>query len=164
MGKYITIWKKQPDGPWKVTEDIFNADTGGAAPAAHVMVEPASITWGDGPPSLPPGAKLAVVAGDPSKAGQPFVMRAQVPAGYKVPPHWHPTAENLTVLSGVIALGMGDTWDESKMQSLGSGGYAAIPGDMRHSFLAKTASTFQIHGMGPFAINYVNAADDPSKK
>jgi ketosteroid isomerase-like protein len=162
-GKYVTIWKKQSDGQWKVTEDIFNTDSSDAAPTSHVMVEPKTITWGPPPPSLPPGSKMAVISGDPSKAG-PFVLRAQVPAGYKIAPHWHPGDENLTVLSGVIALGMGDAWDEAKMQTLGTEGYAALPAEMRHSFLAKTASTFQVHGMGPFVVNYVNPADDPSKK
>ena len=162
-GKYVAVWKKQSDGHWKVKEDIFNPDGSGSAPTSHVMVEPASIKWGDPPPSLPPGSKIAVIAGDPSKTG-PFVLRAQVPAGYKVAPHWHPGDENLTVLSGTVALGMGDAWDESKMQTIGSGGYAALPAEMRHSFLAKTASTFQVHGMGPFVLNYVNPADDPSKK
>jgi ketosteroid isomerase-like protein len=163
-GKYVTVWKKQSDGQWKVKEDIFNADTGPAPPPAeHVAVAPAAIKWGDGPPSLPPGAKMAVITGDPSKA-EPFVLRAQVPAGYKVPPHWHPTTENLTVLSGTVALGMGDTFDESKMESLPNGGYATVPAQMHHFFMAKTASTFQVHGMGPFAITYVNPADDPSKK
>ena len=139
-GKYVEVWKKQPDGQWKVREDIFNPDSSGAAPTSHVMVAPTSIKWGDPPPSLPPGSKIAVIAGDPSKAG-PFVIRAQVPAGYKVAPHWHPGDENLTVFTGTIALGMGDTWDESKMQTLGSSGFAALPAEMRHSFLAKTAST-----------------------
>ena len=162
-GKYVTVWKKQTDNQWKVMEDIFNADASGAAPASHVIVAPASITWGDAPPSLPPGSKMAVLAGDPSKPG-PFVIRAQVPAGYKVPPHWHPTDENLTILSGTVALGMGDTWDESKMQSVASGGVVVLPAEMRHSFMARTASTFQVHGMGPFAVNYVNPSDDPSKK
>jgi len=162
-GKYVTVWKKQSDSQWKVMEDIFNADASGAAPASHVMVAPAAITWGDPPPSLPPGSRMAVLAGDPSKPG-PFVIRAQVPAGYKVPPHWHPTDENLTILSGTVALGMGDTWDESKMQSVPSGGLVVLPGAMRHSFMARTASTFQVHGMGPFAVNYVNPSDDPSKK
>jgi ketosteroid isomerase-like protein len=161
-GKYVTIWKKQPDGQWKVTEDIFNADSG-PAPVTHTMVAPAAIAWGDGPPSLPPGAKMAVISGDPTKAG-PFVLRAQVPAGYKVPPHWHPTAENLTILSGTIALGMADTWDDSKLESVGTGGFVAIPGSMHHFFFARTAATFQVHGMGPFAINYINPADDPRKK
>lgn len=161
-GKYVTVWKKI-DNEWKVTEDIFNADTSGVAPSTHVTVAPASITWGDAPPSLPPGAKMAVLAGDPSKAG-PFVIRAQVPAGYKVPPHWHPTDENLTVLSGTIAIGMGDAWDESKMQTTPTGGLVVLPANMRHAFLARTAATFQVHGMGPFAVNYVNPADDPSRK
>jgi quercetin dioxygenase-like cupin family protein len=162
-GKYVTIWKKQPDGNWKVKEDIFNADSTAAAPTSHVMVESASIKWVDPPPSLPPGSKIAVVSGDPSKAG-PFVIRAQVPAGYKVPPHWHPGDENITVLNGTVALGMGDNWDDSKLQTLGVGGYVGIPAEMRHFFLAKSAATFQVHGMGPFVLNYINPADDPSKK
>jgi ketosteroid isomerase-like protein len=161
-GKYITVWQKQSGGEWKVKEDIFNSDAG-APPTAHAMVEAGSIKWGDGPPSLPSGAKIAVIAGDPAKAA-PFTIRAQVPAGYKVPPHWHPGDENLTIISGTVALGMGDSFDESKMQSIGAGGYAALPAQMHHYFLAKTASTFQVHGMGPFAVNYVNPADDPSKK
>jgi ketosteroid isomerase-like protein/quercetin dioxygenase-like cupin family protein len=164
-GKYVTIWKKQADGSWKVTDDIFNADAAppSAGSTTHVMMEPPKLTWGDAPPSLPPGGKIAVVSGDPSKAG-PFVVRVQVPSGYKIMPHWHPGDENLTILSGTVALGMGDTWDESKMQALGPGGYAGLPAQMRHSFLAKTAATFQVHGMGPLVVNYVNPKDDPSKK
>ena len=159
-GKYVAVWRKQADGQWKVTEDIFNADAAGTAPTSHVMVAPASITWGDAPPSLPPGARMAVLSGDPSKPG-PFVIRAQVPAGYRVPPHWHPTDENLTILTGTVALGMGDTADESTMQNVASGGLVVLPGNMRHTFLARTAATFQVHGMGPFAVNYVNPSDDP---
>jgi ketosteroid isomerase-like protein len=162
-GKYVTVWKKQSDGQWKVTEDIFNADSSGAAPASHVMAAPASITWGDPPPSLPPGSRLAVLSGDPSKPG-PFVIRAQVPAGYRVPPHWHPTDENLTILTGTVAIGMGDTADESTMQNVASGGLVVLPANMRHTFLARTAATFQVHGMGPFAVNYVNPSDDPRTK
>ena len=59
---------------------------------------------------------------------------------------------------------MGDTWDEKAMQPLAVGGLGVLPANMHHSFLAKTAATFQIHGMGPFAVNYVNPADDPSQK
>jgi ketosteroid isomerase-like protein len=160
-GKYVTVWKKQ-GGTWKVTEDIFNSDTPPQAPAAqHAMLAPADVKWGDAPASLPKGARMAVIAGDPSQA-QPFVIRAQVPAGYKVPPHWHPGDENLTILSGTVALGMGEQFDESKMTTVPVGGYAALPAQMRHYFLAKTAATFQVHGVGPFVVNYVNPADDPS--
>jgi ketosteroid isomerase-like protein/quercetin dioxygenase-like cupin family protein len=163
QGKYVTTWKKE-NGEWKVAEDIFNADSAPASAAgAHVMMAPSDLKWGDPPPSLPPGSKIAVVSGDPTQA-QPFVIRAQVPAGYKVPPHWHPGTENLTVLSGTVAVGMGEQFDESKMTQLGPGGYASLPAEMRHYFLSKTTATFQVHGMGPFVVNYLNPADDPSKQ
>jgi ketosteroid isomerase-like protein len=162
-GKYITNWKKV-DGAWKVSDDIFNADTAPAAPSSpHVLVAPAGLKWGDPPPSLPAGSKLAVVQGDPSQPG-PFVVRLQVPAGYKIAPHWHPGVENVTVLAGTVALGMGDTFDESKMTTAGVGAYASLPAEMRHYFMAKSAATVQVHGQGPFVVNYVNPADDPSKQ
>lgn len=160
VGKYVTVWKKQPDGQWKVTEDIFNADSSGAPPVAHVMVAPSGLTWGDPPPALPAGAKLAVVSGDPSKPG-PFVLRLQFPAGYKISPHWHPTDENATLLAGSLALGMGDTFDEAKMQPVTAGSFVVLPAETRHYLHVKAASTIQLHGMGPFVLNYVNAADDP---
>jgi quercetin dioxygenase-like cupin family protein len=87
-----------------------------------------------------------------------------VPAGYTVPAHWHPTTENITVLSGTVALGMGDKTDPAAMTTLAAGGFAVLPAEMRHTFVAKTAATFQVHGMGPFAITYVNPADDPRLK
>ena len=163
-GKYVTAWKKQPGGEWKVIEDIFNADAAPKAPAAqHVMVAPSAVKWGDAPPSLPPGAKMAVVSGDPTQA-VPFVIRAQMPAGYRVAPHWHPTDEHVTVLSGTVSLGMGEKFDQSAMKDVSSGGYFVAPAAMRHFFMAKTAATIQVHGVGPFAVNYVNAADDPSQQ
>ena len=163
-GKYVAVWKKQADGSWKVTDDIFNPDAPPQVPhTEHAMVAPSAVKWAAPPPSLPPGAHFAVVAGDPSQA-QPFVLRLRVPAGYRIPPHWHPTAENVTVLSGTVALGMGDTFDPAAMQDLPAGGFGTIPSEMHHFFMAKTAATVQVHGMGPFAVNYVNPADDPSKE
>jgi ketosteroid isomerase-like protein len=164
-GKYLVLWKKQADGKWKVTDDIFNADEAPPAPPTqHVTAAPASLKWGDAPPGLPPGAKMAVVMGDPSQAGQPFVVRAQMPAGYKIMPHWHPTTESITVLSGAVAVGMGDKFDEPAMQAVPAGGFASVPAEMHHFFMTKAASTIQVHGIGPFAIMYVNPADDPSKR
>jgi quercetin dioxygenase-like cupin family protein len=87
-----------------------------------------------------------------------------VPAGYTVPAHWHPTVENLTVIAGTVALGMGDATDPATMTTLDAGGFAVLPAEMRHTFVAKTAATFQLHGTGPFAITYVNPADDPRLK
>src|SRR5262245_56494453 len=105
-GKYVTVWKKQTDGSWKVTEDIFNADAPPApASYAHVMLPPAKVTWGPAPAALPPGAKMAVISGDPGK-DVPFVIRAQLPANYTIAPHWHPTDEHVTVMTGTISMGM----------------------------------------------------------
>ena len=78
---------------------------------------------------------MAVVTGDPTQA-QPFVVRAQMPAGYKIPPHWHPTDEHITVLSGTVALGMGDAFDPAALKDLSAGGYTSVPADMHHFFMA----------------------------
>jgi ketosteroid isomerase-like protein/quercetin dioxygenase-like cupin family protein len=161
-GKYVTVWKKQADGAWKVTDDIFNTDAAGPPPSQHVAVKSADITWGDPPPVLPKGAKLAVIAGDPGKPA-PFAIRLQMPAGYRIAPHWHPTDENLTIIAGTFVLGMGEKFDEGAAKDLPTGSYAVLPATMRHFAMAKGPTTVQVTGTGPFVINYVNPADDPSK-
>ena len=134
-----------------------------AAPASsHVLVTPMEIKWGDAPAALPKGARFAVMSGDPGAAG-PYAIRLKIPAGYKVAPHWHPTDESVTVLSGTFSLGMGDTFDQKSMKALPAGGYAFLPAEMRHYAWSKTGAVLQVHGPGPFVINYVNPADDPSK-
>ena len=117
---------------------------------------------GDAPPSLPKGAKVAVLYGDPSKAG-PFCMRLMAPAGYKIPPHWHSQAEALTVISGTFYLGMGDKMDATAAQPLKAGGFHYLPPKEHHFAFSKAASVVQLNGEGPFDITYINAADDPQK-
>lgn len=125
-----------------------------------VMYQADKIVWQDGPGSLPPGAKLAVLEGDPAKDG-PFTMRAVLPDGYRIPPHWHPKVEHVTVISGTFRLGMGEKFDESAMQDLPTGAFAHWPAGMRHFAAARGETVLQIHGVGPWGINYVNPADDP---
>jgi anti-sigma factor ChrR (cupin superfamily) len=120
------------------------------------------IKWGAAPPVLPKGAQFAVVAGDPSKDG-PYVVRLKMPANYRIPAHNHPTAENVTVLSGKFHLGMGDKLDEARGQELTAGGFAEAPPRMNHFAWTTAETVVQVHGQGPFAITYVNASDDPSK-
>jgi anti-sigma factor ChrR (cupin superfamily) len=120
------------------------------------------IKWGAAPPVLPKGAQFAVVAGDPSKDG-PYVVRLKMPANYRIPAHNHPTAENVTVLSGNFHLGMGDKLDEAKGQELTAGGFAEAAPKMNHFAWTTAETVVQVHGQGPFAITYVNASDDPSK-
>jgi len=131
--------------------------------AASVLLRDSEVKWGDAPPNLEKGASFAVISGDPSTGG-PYVIRLKMPAGYKVAPHWHPTAENITVISGTFALGMGEKFDAAALKELGPGGYGLMPAEMRHFAMAKTAVVVQVHGTGPFALTYVNPADDPSKR
>jgi anti-sigma factor ChrR (cupin superfamily) len=135
-----------------------------AAAPKHVMVAASDVKWGPGPPSLPPGAQMAVLDGDPAVAGKPFVIRAKLPDGYRVAPHWHPTDENVSVLSGTFSAGIGDTFNEGSMMALGPGGYAKMPKMTHHYAMAKGETIIQVHGNGPFAVTYVNAKDDPRTK
>jgi quercetin dioxygenase-like cupin family protein len=128
----------------------------------HVILKPTEVKWGEAPPALPKGAMFVVVSGDPGHA-VPFVVRLKMPAGYKIAPHWHPTDEQVTVLSGTFALAMGEKFDGSALKDLPAGGYALMPAEMRHFAMARTPATVQVHGTGPFVLNYVNEADDPRK-
>ena len=135
-----------------------------AAPAKHVMFTPDQLKWGPAPPSLPPGAQMAVLSGDPAVKGQPFVVRAKFSDGYRVPPHWHPTDENVTVLSGTFMMATGDKVDAAAMQPLTAGSYSKISANVHHYAMAKGETTIQVHGIGPFMVTYVNPNDDPRKK
>jgi quercetin dioxygenase-like cupin family protein len=124
---------------------------------------PDGLKWQDGPPSLPPGAKIAVLEGDPTKEG-PFVFRVKVPDGYKIPPHTHPKPERVTVISGTFNLGMGEKFDATKGEALPAGTYGMWPAGMKHYVWVKGETVVQFHGTGPWVIEYVNPADDPRKK
>jgi quercetin dioxygenase-like cupin family protein len=127
----------------------------------HVVVRPKTIKWGPAPASLPAGAKLAALSGQPGKKGVPFVIRVKLPDGYKIPPHWHPTDENVTILKGTLLIGRGETFDPAKTEELPAGSFMRMPRAMRHFAMAKGDTILQVHGIGPFEINYVNPADDP---
>jgi mannose-6-phosphate isomerase-like protein (cupin superfamily) len=131
-----------------------------AAAPAHAVVAPAALQWGPGPPALPKGMQIAVLSGNPGEAG-PYVLRAKLPAGYVIKPHWHPTDENLTVLSGEAKAGMGDAIDEKSMDTMTAGSFARMPATMHHYLVTTTETVLQVHGTGPFTLTYVNPADDP---
>jgi quercetin dioxygenase-like cupin family protein len=121
------------------------------------------IKWQEGPPSLPKGALIAVLEGDPTKEG-PFVFRVKLPDGYRVPPHTHPKTERVTVLSGTFNIGMGDQFDEKSTKALVAGAYGYWPAGMKHFVWVKGETVLQFHGSGPWSIQYVNPDDDPRKK
>lgn len=135
------------------------------AVAQHMnpSVNVADIKWGEAPPSLPKGAQIAVISGDPTKDGL-YVLRAKFPPNFRIAPHNHPTGEHVTVISGAINFGMGDAFDEKKTNEIKTGGYFEAPAKMNHFVWTTSETVVQIHGQGPFVITYVNPADDPSKK
>ena len=131
--------------------------------AKHVSVyTPKEIKWVDGPPALPPGAKTAVLEGNPGKEG-PFVLRVRMPDGYRVPPHTHPKPERVTVLSGTFFIGMGDKFDPDKGRAMPAGSFGAWPAGMKHFAWTKGETVLQLHGTGPWTMTYVNPEDDPRK-
>jgi quercetin dioxygenase-like cupin family protein len=121
---------------------------------------PATVEWKSGPASLPAGAMVAALEGDPTKEG-PFVMRLKVPDGYHVPAHTHPKTERVTVISGTMFLAMGDNLDRSVAKTLPTGTYGFWPAGMKHAAWFDGETVIQLHGTGPWQINYLNPADDP---
>ncbi len=128
----------------------------------HVMVEPNDLKWDD-VPTLPPGAKVAIIEGPPNEA-VPFMMRLKFPANYKVPAHWHPAIEHLTVLSGTFNMGIGDKLDMTKTKALSPGGVMIIQPKIPHFAWTKEEVMVQVHGVGPWGVTYVDPTDDPRKK
>ena len=135
-----------------------------AAPGAeeHVTMNADAMKWMDAPPALPKGAKFALLNGDPSKSGS-YTVRLKTPAGYKVPPHWHSQAENLTIISGALYLGVGDTMSTAEAKPLRAGGYHYLPAKAHHFAYTKVPTVIQITGEGPFDIQYLDPKDDPQK-
>ena len=128
----------------------------------HLVVTPEAMQWVDVPPVLPPGAKMTVLEGDPSKKGF-FVIRAKMPDGYRIAPHWHPTRERITVISGTLHLAMGDTFDTSKGDAMAAGSFGYMNARMHHYAWTEGPTEIQVAAQGPFQLNYVNPKDDPSK-
>ncbi|MFY9823656.1 MAG: cupin domain-containing protein [Thermoanaerobaculia bacterium] len=126
----------------------------------HVMETPGQAKWGPAPPLVPPGAKIAVLAGDPTKAA-PYTVRLKFPAHYAIPAHSHPTDENVVVVSGALYMGMGDKLDKKAGHALGVGGYALMPANANHFAYTKGVTTIVLYGQGPVEFKYVNPADDP---
>ena len=129
-------------------------------PSEHVMVTAADLQWADGPL---PSTKLVVLEGDPKTPG-PFTMRLKLPADYRIPPHWHPAHERVTVISGTFNVGRGDQFDPTKGKTMPAGSFMLMPPKTNHFAWVKEETIIQINGIGPWALNFVNPADDPRNK
>src|SRR5574341_478062 len=116
-----------------------------------VIAIPGKITWSPAPAILPPGAQLAVVEGDPSQAAA-FTMRLRMPDGYRIPAHFHPVVEHVTVIQGTFRGGMGDKFDPAALGDLPVGTFAALAPGVRHFAQAKGETVIQLHGIGPWTL------------
>jgi mannose-6-phosphate isomerase-like protein (cupin superfamily) len=138
----------------------ISSQTKSQPPGHHTLVRPDSLDW----QAVRPGTERAVVAGDPATPGSAFVLRFRYHGNVRVPPHWHPVDEHLTVLSGTFLIGMGERSDETSASQLSTGAYAWIPAKMAHYAWSKGDTVVQVHGIGPFTVNYVNPEDDPNRR
>ena len=129
----------------------------------YVVVQARDLKWMPAPPSLPPGAQVAVLEGDPMKSG-PFTIRLRFPAGYRIPAHSHSAVERLTILSGNFMVTMGERDDPARTTTLTTGGFTVLPAGMVHHARANGATEVQLSSMGPFDIRYGNPADDPRRQ
>jgi quercetin dioxygenase-like cupin family protein len=144
---------------------LFAALLSGRAAIAqheHVLLNEQDIQWEDAPPLIPPGAKAAVLQGNPTEKGL-FTIRLKLPANYKVPAHWHPRDEHVIVLSGALYMGMGDKLDPHAGKAVKAGGFALVPAKKHHYAYTKEPTTIQVYGIGPVEFTYVNPDDDPRK-
>jgi quercetin dioxygenase-like cupin family protein len=125
-----------------------------AAGSAPTIVTPSAIHWAAGTGPLT-GAQTAVIYGDPTKAGA-YTMRLKLPNGAKFGPHFHGGVENVTVLSGTLLVGLGDTMNPSKMVTLPAGSFVSVPIGVHHYAMARGVTVIQIHGMGPRSMTFVH--------
>jgi len=124
---------------------------------AHKIVHFGDLKW----TPIMKGCDLAPVSGDSNAEGAPFVLRIRCADGIRVPAHWHPTDEHLTVLKGTFLVGMGESFDEAKLQAMNVGNFLTMPKEMRHFGLCKGETILQVHGAGPFKVNWVNPSEVP---
>ncbi|MFC3691602.1 cupin domain-containing protein [Chenggangzhangella methanolivorans] len=138
-----------------------------ADPSAHKQMitikDAAAIQWKPAPAALPKGIEISVIMGDPDKPG-PFALRLRIPPSTVIAPHTHATDETVTLLEGALVHDMGEKMVESRGEPFGEGGFLYLPALMPHSLWTKDQpAVIQVNGTGPFGLNYVNPADDPSK-
>src|SRR5436190_18651163 len=132
---------------------------------ANVIAAVKEAQWGPAPPMLPPGAEIAVLAGNPGGSSA-YTVRLKFPANYAIPAHSHPTDENVVIVSGALAFGMGDKLAKGAVgnKTLPPGGFALMPAGMNHYAYTTAATAIILYGQGPVEFKYVNPSDDPRNK
>jgi quercetin dioxygenase-like cupin family protein len=125
------------------------------AAGMHKIVHYGDLKW----TPIIKGCDLATVEGDSSAEGASYVLRLRCADGTKIPAHWHPGDENVTVLKGTFLVGLGESFDETKLQTMNVGNFALMPKEVRHFAMNKGETIVQVHGLGPFKVNWVNPSE-----
>ncbi len=120
-------------------------------PAGTIQHHASKLAWRPAPVSMPAGTRIAVLEGDPKSEGM-FTLRLQVPAGSRLPPHWHPRDERVTVLSGRVGVGFGNRFDTTRLRYFRAGDYYVNPAHSPHFVFFPEASEVQITGLGPWQV------------
>ena len=142
---------------------VVFAATVSAQPASAVVATVNDAKWGPAPPMLPPGAQIAILAGNPMGNGF-YSVRLRFPANYAIPAHSHPTDENVVVTKGAMTFGMGDKLSKTAAgnKTIHVGGYALAPTGMNHyAWAGASGAEIVLYGQGPVEFKYVDPADDP---
>ncbi len=123
-------------------------------------VLPDDINWKPFP-AFPPPARLAIVVGQPAEPG-PYVIRVKVPSSVKLMPHRHPEDRVYTVISGVFYIGLGERFDDEKLEAYPPGAVIVLPGGTPHFHWAKSGEyVTQVTAIGPLGLEYLDSKDDP---
>lgn len=128
---------------------------GALAATGPTIVMADQAKYGPAPTGYPDGATMAVLSGDPTAAGSQYTVRLKLRDGVKILPHTHGDTENVTVISGTLLVGVGKSFDESKMLALSRGSYASIPSGTPHFAKAKGETIVQINGVGAASISRI---------
>jgi quercetin dioxygenase-like cupin family protein len=128
--------------------------------AVFKSILPEDVDWKPFP-AFPPGARLAVLVGEPTQAG-PDLIRVKVPSGVKLMPHKHPEDRIYTVISGVFYIGLGNRFDAEDLKAYPPGSVVVLPGNTWHFHWAKSGEyVTQVTAIGPLGLKYKEADDDP---
>ncbi|TCD10969.1 cupin domain-containing protein [Oricola cellulosilytica] len=139
---------------------LFAAFPSSVSASDALMLSPGDLNWSTGPKTLPGGAEVTVLSGNPGKEG-PFVLRLRFPEGYAIPAHRHSKVEHVTVLEGDFNYGLGDVLDRGASIELVTGSFVKIPAETAHFAWTENGAVIQLHADGPFGITYLDPKDDP---
>lgn len=118
-----------------------------------IVVNSQTASWQASPLK---GTQMSPIVGNPKTPGAYYAYLLKVPAGTRIPAHFHQMRETVTVISGVMMFGIGDAMNAARMMTLGAGNVVSVPAGLHHYAMAKTDSIIEVSGIGPDTTTYVH--------